>query len=57
MHMLNSNTSLNAMLELQISEDGKSDWRPNEDGNVKRVSPSKPLEAVSAMISLIAKVN
>ena len=27
------------------------------DGNVKRVSPSKPLEAVSAMISLIAKVN
>ena len=42
---------------VQIGEDGKSDWRPNEDGNVKRVSPSKPLEAVSAMISLIAKVN
>ena len=29
----------------------------NEDGNIKRVSPSKPLEAVRAMISLIAKVN
>lgn len=42
---------------VQISEDGKSDWRLNEDGNVKRVSPSKPLEAVSAIISLIAKVN
>ena len=41
---------------VQIGEDGKSDWRINEGGNVKRVSPSKPLEAVSAMISLIAKV-
>ena len=42
---------------VQIGEDGKSVWRLNEDGNVKRVSPSKPLKAVSAMISLIAKVN
>ena len=42
---------------VQIGEDGMSDWRPNEDGNIKRVSPSKPLEAVRAMISLIAKVN
>ena len=42
---------------VQIDENGKSDWRLNELGNVKRVSPSKPLEAVSAMISLIAKVN
>lgn len=42
---------------VQISEDGKSDWRLNQEGNVKRIAPSKPLEAVSAMISLIAKVN
>lgn len=42
---------------VQIGEDGKSDWRLNQEGNVKRVTPSKPLEAVNAMISLIAKVN
>jgi purine nucleosidase len=42
---------------VQISEDGRSGWHLNEDGNVKRVSLSKPLEAVSAMISLIAKVT
>jgi purine nucleosidase len=42
---------------VQISEDGKSDWRLNQEGNVKRITPSKPFEAVSAMISLIAKVN
>jgi purine nucleosidase len=42
---------------VQIGEDGKSDWRINQDGNVKRVSPSRPLEAVSAMISRLTKVN
>ena len=42
---------------VQIGEDGKSEWHINQEGNVKRITPSKPLEAVSAMISLIAKVN
>lgn len=42
---------------VQIEVNGKSDWRLNEHGNVKRVSLLKPLDAVSAMISLIAKVN
>jgi purine nucleosidase len=42
---------------VQIGEDGKSEWHLNQEGNVKRITPSKPLEAVSAMISLIAKVN
>jgi purine nucleosidase len=42
---------------VQIGEDGKSEWHINQEGNVKRITPSKPLEAVSAMISLIARVN
>jgi purine nucleosidase len=41
---------------VKIDENGLSEWRLTKDGNVKKISPSLPSEAVNAMISLIAKV-
>jgi purine nucleosidase len=41
---------------VKIDENGISEWQLNKDGNVKKISPLLPSEAVNAMISLIAKV-
>jgi purine nucleosidase len=41
---------------VKIDENGLSEWCLTKDGNVKKISPSLPSEAVNAMISLIAKV-
>ena len=41
---------------VKVDENGISEWQLNKDGNVKKISPSLPSEAVNAMISLIAKV-
>lgn len=40
-----------------IAENGISTWSISSDGNVQRMTPTKPVEAVKAMISLIAKVK
>jgi len=42
---------------VKIDENGFSEWRLSRDGNVKKTSPSLPSGAVTAMISLIAKVD
>jgi purine nucleosidase len=41
---------------VKVDKNGISEWQLNKDGNVKKISPSLPSEAVNAMISLIAKV-
>jgi purine nucleosidase len=41
---------------VKVDENGISEWQLNKNGNVKKISPSLPSEAVNAMISLIAKV-
>jgi purine nucleosidase len=41
---------------VKIDENGLSEWCLTKDGNVKKISPSLPSEAINAMISLIAKV-
>ena len=40
-----------------IAQDGMSTWNISRNGNVQKMTPSKPVEAVKAMISLIAKVK
>ena len=40
-----------------IAENGMSTWKISPYGNVQKMTPSKPVEAVKAMISLIAKVK
>ena len=40
-----------------IAENGMSTWTISPNGNVQKMTPSKPVEAVKAMISLIAKVK
>lgn len=40
-----------------IAQDGMSTWIISPTGNVQKMTPSKPVEAVKAMISLIAKVK
>jgi len=40
-----------------IAENGMSTWKISPNGNVQKMTPSKPVEAVAAMISLIAKVK
>ena len=40
-----------------IAQDGMSTWNISSTGNVQKMTPSKPVEAVKAMISLIAKVK
>jgi len=40
-----------------IAENGMSTWKISPYGNVQKMTPSRPVEAVQAMISLIAKVK
>lgn len=40
-----------------IAEDGLSSWKFSPSGNVQKITPIIPAQAVDAMISLIAKVN
>ena len=40
-----------------IAKDGTSTWKISPNGNVQKMAPSKPVEAVAEVISLIAKVK
>ena len=40
-----------------IAENGMSTWKISPNGNVQKMAPSKPVEAVAEVISLIAKVK
>ena len=42
---------------VSIAKDGTSTWKISPNGNVQKMAPLKPVEAVAEVISLIAKVE